>query len=78
MCFQTFTTTAVCSLLIGIGWARPVWAVEIRVLNANALTVALRELAAEHTKHGKSGHLYLRLARTDPAEGGRGGNNSIY
>ena len=24
MRFQPFTTTAVCSLLIGIGWARPV------------------------------------------------------
>lgn len=45
-----FTTKAVCSLLIalGMGWARPAWAAEIRVLNANALTVALRELAAEH------------------------------
>jgi molybdate transport system substrate-binding protein len=47
-----FTTTAVCSLLIalGIGLARPASAAEIRVLNANALTIALRELAAEHTK----------------------------
>jgi len=47
-----FTTTAVCSLLIGlgIGLARPASAVEIRVLNANALTIALRALAAEHTK----------------------------
>src|SRR2546426_10588828 len=47
-----FTTTAVCSLLIalGIALARPAWAAEIRVLNANALTIALRELAAEHTK----------------------------
>jgi ABC-type molybdate transport system substrate-binding protein len=47
-----FTTTAVCSLLIalGIGLATPASAAEIRVLNANALTIALRELAAEHTK----------------------------
>ena len=47
-----FTTTAVCSLLIalGIGLARPAWGAEIRVLNANALTIALRALAAEHTK----------------------------
>lgn len=52
MRFPAFTTTAVCSLLIalGIGWARPAWAAEIRVLNANALTIALRQLAAEHTK----------------------------
>ncbi|MGE5852131.1 MAG: molybdate ABC transporter substrate-binding protein, partial [Deltaproteobacteria bacterium] len=52
MRFAPFTTRAVCSLLIalGIGWARPAWAAEIRVLNANALTVALRELAAEQTK----------------------------
>jgi len=47
-----FTTTTVCTLLIalGIGLARPAWAAEIRVLNANALTIALRALAAEHTK----------------------------
>src|SRR5262250_2115858 len=46
-----FTTTAVCSLLIafGIGLA-PASAAEIRVLNANALTNALRALATEHTK----------------------------
>jgi hypothetical protein len=52
MRFSPFTTTAVCSLLIalGVGFARPAWAAEIRVLNANALTMALRELAAEHTK----------------------------
>jgi molybdate transport system substrate-binding protein len=52
MRFSPFTTTAVCSLLIalGIGFARPAWAAEIRVLNANALTLALRALAAEHTK----------------------------
>ena len=52
MRLRPFTTTAVCSLLIalGIGLARPAWAAEIRVLNANALTIALRELAAEHTK----------------------------
>jgi len=52
MRLRPFTTTAVCSLLIalGIGFARPVWAGEIRVLNANALTIALRQLAAEHTK----------------------------
>ena len=47
-----FTMTAVCSLLIalGIGLARPGRAAEIRVLNANALTIALRALAAEHTR----------------------------
>jgi molybdate transport system substrate-binding protein len=52
MRFSPFTTTAVCSLLIALGggFARPAWAAEIRVLNANALTIALRELAAEHTK----------------------------
>ena len=52
MRFSPFTATAVCSLLIalGIGLARPAWSAEIRVLNANALTLALRELAAEHTK----------------------------
>jgi molybdate transport system substrate-binding protein len=52
MRFALFTTKAVCTLLIalGIALARPAWAAEIRVLNANALTVALRELAAEHTK----------------------------
>ena len=52
MRFSPFTATAVCSLLIalGIGLARPASAAEIRVLNANALTIALRELAAEHTK----------------------------
>jgi molybdate transport system substrate-binding protein len=46
------TTTAVCSLLIalGIGLARPAWGAEIRVLNANALTIALRALAADYTK----------------------------
>src|SRR4029434_489046 len=32
-----------------IGLARPASAAEIRVLNANALTIALRALAAEHT-----------------------------
>lgn len=47
-----FTTTAVCSLLIAlaIGLTRPASAAEIRVLNANALTIALRALAAEHTR----------------------------
>ena len=52
MRFSPFTATAVCSLPIalGIGLARPAWSAEIRVLNANALTIALRELAAEHTK----------------------------
>src|SRR5678816_399282 len=52
MRLPALTTTAVCSLLIalGIGLARPAWAAEIRVLNANALTIALRALAAEHTK----------------------------
>jgi molybdate transport system substrate-binding protein len=52
MRFPLFTTTAVHSLLIalGIGLARPASAAEIRVLNANALTMALRALAAEHTK----------------------------
>src|SRR4029434_1180272 len=47
-----FTTPAVCSLLIvlGIGLARPAWAAEIRVLNANAWTTARRALAAEHAK----------------------------
>ena len=52
MRLRPFTTTAVCSLLIalGIGSARPAWAAEIRVLNANALTIALRALAAEYTK----------------------------
>ena len=46
-----FTTTAICTLLIalGIGLA-PASAAEIRVLNANALTNALRALATEHTK----------------------------
>ena len=50
--FALFTTKVVCTLLIalGIALARPAWAAEIRVLNANALTIALRELAAEHTK----------------------------
>jgi ABC-type molybdate transport system substrate-binding protein len=37
-------------IALGIGLARPAWAPEIRVLNANALTIALRALAAEHTK----------------------------
>src|SRR5262245_38246619 len=52
MRFTAFTTTAVCSLLIALSFdlARPARAAEIRVLNANALTVALRTLAAEHTK----------------------------
>jgi molybdate transport system substrate-binding protein len=52
MRFPAFITTAVCSLLIALGicLARPAWAAEIRVLNANALTIALRALAAEHTK----------------------------
>jgi molybdate transport system substrate-binding protein len=52
MRLPSFTTTAVCSLLVafGSGLARPAWAAEIRVLNANALTIALRQLAAEHTK----------------------------
>ena len=51
-----FTSTTVCSLLIalGIASARPVWAVEIRVLNANALTIALRELATEYTQRTKN------------------------
>ena len=52
MRFSPFTATTVCSLPIalGIGLARPAWSAEIRVLNANALTIALRALAAEHTK----------------------------
>ena len=52
MRLRPFTTTPVCSLLIalGIGLVRPASAAEIRVLNANALTIALRALAAEHTK----------------------------
>src|SRR5712691_814944 len=52
MRFPPFTTTAVCSLLIGLAiyFATPASAAEIRVLNANALTIALRALAAEHTK----------------------------
>lgn len=56
MRFFHFTSTFVCSLLIalGIALARPAWAVEIRVLNANALTIALRELATEYTKRTKN------------------------
>ena len=52
MRFPPFTTRAVCSLLIAFGsaLARPAWAAEIRVLNANALRIALRALAAEYTK----------------------------
>jgi molybdate transport system substrate-binding protein len=52
MRFPAFITTAVCSLLIALGicLVKPAWAAEIRVLNANALTIALRALAAEHTK----------------------------
>ena len=52
MRFQVFITGAICSLLIplGIALTRPAGAAEIRVLNANALTIALRALAAEHTK----------------------------
>src|SRR5258706_744095 len=48
----SFTTTAVCSLLIalGSGLAQRASAADIRVLNANALTIALRQLAAEHNK----------------------------
>ena len=47
-----FSTTAGCSLLIALGGAcaRPAGAAEIRVLNANALTIALRQLAAEYTE----------------------------
>src|SRR5262245_38256008 len=47
-----FTTTKICGLLITLAVALPgsTWGAEIRVLNANALTVALRALAAEHTK----------------------------
>ena len=37
-------------LALGIGLVKPAWAAEIRVLNANALTIALRQLAVEHTK----------------------------
>ena len=56
MRFFHFTSRAVCGLLIalGIALARPTWAVEIRVLNANALTIALRELATEYTKRTKN------------------------
>ena len=52
MRLPTFTTTKICGLLITLGVALPgsAWGAEIRVLNANALTVALRALAAEHTK----------------------------
>lgn len=52
MRLPSFTTTAVCSLLIALGVAsgRPAWATEIRMLNANALTIAFRALAAAHTK----------------------------
>jgi len=52
MRFPPFTAKTVCSLLIalGIALARPAWAAEIRVLNANALTIALRALATEYTK----------------------------
>jgi molybdate transport system substrate-binding protein len=50
MGFAALITTAVLLSALGIGSARPSWAGEIRVLNANALTVALRQLAAEHTK----------------------------
>ena len=51
MRLPSFTTTAVSSLLIAlcICFARPAWAAEIRVLNANALTTALRALSSEHT-----------------------------
>jgi molybdate transport system substrate-binding protein len=47
-----FATTAVWVLPIalGVAFVRPAWTAEIRVLNANALTIALRELAAEYTK----------------------------
>ena len=45
-------TTTVCRVLIalGSGLARPASAAEVRVLNANSLTIALRELAADQTK----------------------------
>ena len=47
-----FITAALISLLIAFGvvLATPAWAAEVRVLNANALTIALRALAAEHTQ----------------------------
>ena len=52
MRLRPFIMTAVCTSLfaLAIGLASPAWAAEIRVLNANALTTALRALAAEHTK----------------------------
>ncbi|HEY6990344.1 MAG TPA: substrate-binding domain-containing protein, partial [Bryobacteraceae bacterium] len=41
-------------IALGIALATPAWAVEIRVLNANALTIALRELATEYSKRSKN------------------------
>src|ERR1041384_5214517 len=51
MRLRTFITTASFTLVaLAAGFATATFAAEIRVLNANALTVALRQLAAEHTK----------------------------
>lgn len=50
MGLRALTTTVVLLNALGVASARPSWAGEIRVLNANALTLALRQRAAEHTK----------------------------
>ena len=55
------TTTTVYNLLIalGSGLARPAWAAEIRVLNANALTIALRKLSALADAYKSTGRRVL-------------------
>lgn len=52
MLLRRLLTTSVCSFLVylTIAFAPSASAAEIRVLNANALTIALRVLALEHTK----------------------------
>lgn len=52
-------TTTTVLIALGSGLARPAWAGEIRVLNANALTIALRKLAALADAYKSTGRRVL-------------------
>src|SRR5262249_56911291 len=53
---QLNRSSAVCAaaLLLACGLAMPAAAAEIKVLNANAMTIAMKEIAADFTK--QTGH----------------------
>src|SRR5262249_42903929 len=65
---QLNRSSAVCAaaLLLACGLAMPAAAAEIKVLNANAMTIAMKEIAADFTK--QTGH-QVTFAGVSPGQG---------